>query len=248
MPIAAQPATIVVSSAEVPVPIRNDRDDAAPVQALPQGVAVVAAVRNQSVGMLSRPAAVAARDPDRVQGRVDERDFRRTGRGDMNSERNTLAVDHHHPLRTLAAGGGADVGAPFFADANEPSMNVFSHRSRPRASSWPRSARHIASQVPSSSHWRSRRQQVEPLGYPLGRSRHRAPVFRTQRIPSTTSRLLTRGRPPFGERRDSGRCRSIWAHCASVTRTLGLGTSTSAQCGTAASEKVQGLFASFTRF
>lgn len=34
----------------------------------------------------------------------------------------------------------------------------------------------MASHVPSSSHCRRRRQQVDPLGYPSGRSRHRAPV------------------------------------------------------------------------
>jgi hypothetical protein len=166
----------------------------------------------------------------------------------MYSHRNTLAVDHHHPLRTLAPLGFADVRAPFFADANEPSMNTCSQRSRPRASSWPRKARHMRSHVPSSSHCRRRRQQVDPLGYPSGRSRHRAPVFNTQRIPSTTARWLTRGRPPFDERRGRGRCGSILAHCASVTRTLGLGTSTSAQGSTAAREKVQELIAPFTRF
>jgi hypothetical protein len=166
----------------------------------------------------------------------------------MYSHRNTLAVDHHHPLRTLAPLGFSDLRAPFFAEANEPSMNVSSQWSRPRASSWPRKARHIRSHVPSSSHCRRRRQHVDPLGYPSGRSRHRAPVFKTQRIPSTTSRLLTRGRPPWGERRGRGRCGSILAHCASVTRTLGLGTSTSAQCGTAAFEKVQVLTTPVTRF
>ncbi len=153
---------------------------------------------------ISRSAASGAGGRARRAGRgrsssvgVDERDFRRAGRGDMYSQRNTLAVDHHHPLRTLAPLGLADVGAPFFAEANEPSMNVFSQRSRPRASSWPRKARHIRSQVPSSSHCRRRRQHVDPLGYPSGRSRQRAPVLSTQRMPSTTSRWLTRGRPPF---------------------------------------------------
>jgi hypothetical protein len=127
-------------------------------------------------------------------------------------------------------------------------MNVFSHDNRPRASSWPRNARHICSHVPSSSQRRSRRQQVEPLGYPSGRSRQRAPVLRTQRMPSTTSRLATRGRPPARERRGRGRCGSIFAHCASVSRTLRLATSTSGQVSTVAREKVQALIQSFTGF
>jgi hypothetical protein len=127
-------------------------------------------------------------------------------------------------------------------------MNVFSQSSRPRASSWPRKARHSRSQVPSSSHWRRRRQQVDPLGYPSGRSRHRAPVFSTQRIPSTTSRWLTRGRPPFRERRGRGRCGSILTHCASVSRTLRLANSTSGQLSTATRDKVQELIDAFVRF
>jgi hypothetical protein len=166
----------------------------------------------------------------------------------MYSQRNTLAVDHHHALRTLAPLGFSDVGAPFFADMNEPSMNVFSQSSRPRASRWPRNARHIASQVPSSSQCRKRRQQVAPLGYPSGRSRQRAPVLSTQRIPSTTARLLMRGRPPVRERRGRGRCGSILAHCASVSRTLRLAISTSGQGSTAVRKKVQVLIRPFTGF
>jgi hypothetical protein len=166
----------------------------------------------------------------------------------MYSQRKTRAVDHHHALRTLSPLGFADVSAPFFAEANEPSMNTVSQRIRPRASSWPRKARHIASHVPSSSHCRMRRQQVAPLGYPSGRSRHRAPVLRTQRMPSTTSRLPMRGRPPLRERRGRGRCASMWAHCASVNRTLGLATSTSGQGSTATRAKVQELIGPFTGF
>jgi hypothetical protein len=127
-------------------------------------------------------------------------------------------------------------------------MNAVSQRIRPRASSWPRKARHMASHVPSSSHCRIRRQQVDPLGYPSGRSRHRAPVFSTHRIPSTTARWLMRGRPPLRERRGRGRCGSMWTHCASVTRTLRLAMSTSGQGSTAARDKVQELIRPFTGF
>jgi hypothetical protein len=166
----------------------------------------------------------------------------------MYSQRNTLAVDHHHALRTLSPLGFADVGAPFFADANEPSMNTCSHPIRPRASSSSRNARHMANQVPSASHCRKRRQQVDPLGYPSGRSRQRAPVLRTHKIPSTTSRWLTRGRPPVRERRGRGRCGAIFAHCASVSRTLRLATLTSDQRSTATREKVQALIGPFNGF
>jgi hypothetical protein len=230
MTVAAQQASIFMAAGLVVLAVGHDDGDAASPETLAHRVAVIPAIPNQTIWLLTRAAAPVPRNADGLQRRVDERDFRRAGRGDMNSQRNTLAVDHHQPLRTLAPRGLADVGAPFFAEANEPSMNVFSQRSRPRASSWPRKARHIRSQVPSSSHCRRRRQQVDPLGYPSGRSRQRAPVLSTQRMPSTTSRWLTRGRPPFGERRARGRCGSIFAHCASVNRTLRWRMRTSGQC------------------
>ena len=90
-PITAQVTAIVVAAAEVPIPVRDDRGHAAPVQTLAQRIAVVATVSNQPVRLLPRPTAVAPRDADGVQRGVHERDFGRTGRGDMNSERKTLA-------------------------------------------------------------------------------------------------------------------------------------------------------------
>ena len=248
MAVSPQETTIFMPARLVVLAVRHDDGDAASAEALAQGIAVVSPIADQALGVLSRTATTGARNLDGLQHRFDERDFRGAGRGDMYSQRKTLAVDHHHPLRTLAPLGLADVSAPFFADANEPSMNTCSQRIRPRASSWPRKARHIRSHVPSSSHCRSRRQQVDPLGYPSGTSRQRAPVFNTQRIPSTTARWLTRGRPPLRERCGRGRCGSIFVHCASVSRTLRLATSTSTQCRTAAIEKVQVLSVPVTRF
>jgi hypothetical protein len=245
MSIPSQVATVLVPAHNPVVTIGHDHRDPSARQAFAQGVTVVGAIRNQSIGVAQ--AAVPSH-PDGLQRRVNERDFGGSGRGDMYSHRNTLTVDHHHPLRTLSPLGFTDLRAPFFADANEPSMKACSQRIRPRASSWSRNARHIANQVPSSSHCRSRRQQVEPLGYPAGKSRHRAPVFNTQRIPSTTSRWLTRGRPPRRERRVRGRCGSIFAHCASVSRTSRLATSTSDQRSTATREKVQALIGPFNGF
>lgn len=237
--ITAQMAPVFVWSHRSVFPIRHDQRDPTGGQARAQRVTVVAAVGDDPRRLLARTAGRSSRHGDGVQRRFEERDFRRGGRGDMYSQRKTLAVDHHHALRTLAALGFPDVRAPFFAGANVASTNTFSQRSRPRASSWPRKARHIASHVPSSSHWRNRRQHVDPLGYPSGRSRHRAPVRSTQRMPSTTERVSTRGRPPRGDRTDAGRCGSIFAHCASVSRTLRLGMRTSGKLSTRTAIKVQ---------
>jgi len=63
----------------------------------------------------------------------------------------------------------------------------------------------MRSHVPSSSQRFNRRQHVAGLGYSLGRSHHRAPVFSTQRMPSITARLPIQGRPPRRLRGSRGR-------------------------------------------
>jgi hypothetical protein len=119
-------------------------------------------------------------------------------------------------------------------------MNAVSHCNRPRSSSSAMIARQIRSHVLSSSQRFSRRQHVDGLGYSAGKSRQRAPVFSTQRMPSMTPRWLAQGRPPRWDRGIGGRSGSILAHCASVKRTLRLATSaTSGQCGTKSAIKVQ---------
>jgi hypothetical protein len=58
-------------------------------------------------------------------------------------------------------------------------MKTSSQSTRPCASSCPRNARQTRSHTPCVSHCCSRRQHVDGLGYSDGRSRHRAPVFKT---------------------------------------------------------------------
>jgi hypothetical protein len=133
------------------------------------------------------------------------------------SQRNTLAVDHHHPLRSLAFFGFSHAVAPFFAGAKLPSMKHSLQSNWPRWSSWARKALQRSSQTSCSSQSRSRRQQVEPLAYCLGTSSQGAPVRNTQRIPSNTRRSSTRGLPPRLEGLYRGSNDSIWAHCSSVS-------------------------------
>lgn len=248
VPIPSQQPPILIGPIHAHRAIRADQGDPARRQPSPQSVTVVRSIGNQSPRVAARRPAAGPGHGDRGQRRIDERRLAGRGRGDANSQRYTRAVDHHHALRALAAARVADGRAPFFAGTKVASMNACSHCNRPRASSWLRNVRHSRSQTPSASQSRRRRQQVLPLGYPSGRSRHRAPVRSTQRIPSTTSRCPTRGRPPLGARGLRGRCGAIFAHCASVSRTLRLATSTSGEGSTAASRQVQVLFKSSPRF
>jgi hypothetical protein len=134
-----------------------------------------------------------------------------------NSQRNTLAISQNHPLRTLAPLGFSHGQAPFFAGAKLPSMKVSSQRSRPRRSSCDSKVRHISSSAPCSSQSCKRRQQVDPLGYCRGRSRHRAPVRNTHKTPSKQALLSAHGRPRPSRRRLSfGKSGSNFFHCLSV--------------------------------
>jgi len=187
------------------------------MQAFPERITVVAFVCNEPSRIFSRPTAALSRHGDGVQGLVDQRHFRWGRRVQVVSQRNTLAVDHHHPLRALAPAGGADTTAPFFAGAKLPSMKASDQFNWPRSSNSARRARHAFNQTSCSSQSLSRRQQVEGLGYVLGRSAQGAPVRGIQRMPSKTLRLSLHGRPPRRDTFGFGKSGSIFFHCASVS-------------------------------
>ncbi len=181
-----------------------------------QRIAIIRPIGDQPLRLLLGSSSSSAWYGDRVQCFLDERDFPGGRRVQVVSQRKTLAVDHHHPLRSLAALGLADAGPPFFAGAKLPSMNTSLQSNWPRSSNSDKNARQTFNQTPRSSQSLSRRQQVEELGYRLGRSPHGAPVRRTQRMPSNTARSSAQGRPPRRERRSFGNTFSIRSHCSSV--------------------------------
>jgi hypothetical protein len=239
--INPQAPAIFIPAVHPILAIRTDPRDAAFGEALSQRVAVVGAIPDQALRL-----APVRRHPRR-QGLVDERDLGRRGRGEAYSQRNTLTLHQYHALCAFPALGRADVGAPFFAGAKVPSMNAVSHASLPRSSSSVRNARQMRSHVPSSNQRCKRRQHVAGLGYSAGKSRHRAPVLSTHRMPSITARASTQGRPPRAVRGIRGSSGSIWAHCASVNRTPRLATrTTSGQRSTKFVHEVQVLIYEFT--
>ena len=136
-----------------------------------------------------------------------------TGRGKGHSQRNTLAISHHHELRPLATLGFPDFRAPFFAETKVPSIKHSAQSIWPFLSSSLMKVRQIFSQTPSSSHFFKRLQHVLGLGYLSGKSFHLAPVLRIQRIPSNTKRLFFQGRPLLFNFGSNG---SIFFHCFSI--------------------------------
>jgi hypothetical protein len=72
----------------------------------------------------------------------------------FDSDRNALAVDHHHALRTFPAMCFAGCRAPFFAVMNVASRKASSQSSNRRWSRMDNSFCQAARQIPSSSHVR----------------------------------------------------------------------------------------------
>ena len=203
--IAAQGSAVLQRGAHAAASVRANQLDMASLKAYPQLVAVVSAISYQMPRGMGQEQL--------VERRLQKGYFPRRGAGKVASQRNTRAVDHHHPLRSLALLGFSDASAPFFAGAKLASAKASLQSSRPRSLNSARNARQILSQISSSSHCWSRRQQVLALGYTSGRSRHRAPVFNTQRMPSKTCRLSAQGRPRLSSFGNSG---SMRRHCPSV--------------------------------
>jgi hypothetical protein len=132
------------------------------------------------------------------------------------SQRKTRAVDHHHPLRSLAPLGLADPGAPFFAGAKLPSRKASLQLIWCRSLSSPRKVRQIFSQTSCSSQSRNLRQQVEGEGNSSGKSCQRAPLRNIHKMPSSTLRSGAGGRPPRGRDGRRGSNGRIFSHWASV--------------------------------
>jgi hypothetical protein len=199
--------------------MRRKKIDTTFPQALAKRVAVVSFVADHSLGTCSRPPRSFLGDFDLLECLFGEPDLCWRSRVGIASQRKTLAIDHHHALRSLSPFGFSDSRAPFFAGKKLASINASSQSSTPLASNSERKARHISLKTSASNHSFRRRQHVEGCGYLSGRSFHLAPVLSIHRIASNTKRSSALGLPPFGRGGDFGTRGSILAHCSSVKYT-----------------------------
>jgi hypothetical protein len=214
--ITSQLSAIMVFLLFVVAPVRANQFNTTCLELPSQRVTVISFVGNQSLRLFSRTTSTFAWHSNVIQRFFEELDLRRGRRVQVVSKRNTLAVDHHHPLRALAPLGLTDAFAPFFAGAKLPSTNASDQSNWPFSSSSERKARHASSQISCSSQGLSLRQQVEGLGYRFGKSAQGAPVRRIQRMPSKTLRLSAQGLPPFLLDFGFGKNFSIFFHCSFV--------------------------------
>jgi hypothetical protein len=177
-------------------------------------IAAIGTICKQSFGARSRSSRAISWHFDFDHYGINKYYFVRGCRGNNASQRNSLAVDHHRPLRSIAPFGFPNPKAPFFDGAKLSSMKASSRSKSDFSSKSAKDFRHTSSQTPLSSHNRNSHQQADELEYSLGRSFHRAPVLNIHRMPSSTCRLSAGGRPtwPFWGFGDNG---SIFFHWAS---------------------------------
>jgi hypothetical protein len=175
--------------------MRTDQFDSTSSQALAKMLRIISAITDEPLRTSAGTPRSGTGHLHGIQGFFGKGDLRGRGAKESASQRNTLAVCHHHPLRTFATFGFTHAEPPFLAAAKLPSINTSLQLSFPCSSSSQRKSRHRVNHTSSSSQSRSLRQQVLALGYFLGRSRQRAPLRSTHRMPSRTARSSALGRP-----------------------------------------------------
>ena len=126
-PLAPQLATVLPWGFHPMAAMGADQLHAPLRQSLPPWVRVPGLVVARTRRLLARPTGAVARDGNGVPGRLRQGHVRRGRRVQGGSHRHTLAVDHHHPLRTCATCGLSDAG-PLVS----PGQSCRQHRLPPR--------------------------------------------------------------------------------------------------------------------
>ncbi len=221
--VAAQLAPILEAPLHAVRSIGHAEVGAALPQAATQRITIVAAIRNDPPQAGARSSSPRPRHPYPRQRALRQLVLGRAGGRELYSQRNALAIDHHHALRALATAGFAHSSAPFLAVMKVASRKASFQSSNLRRSISANSCCQACNQTPCSSQCCRRRQQVTPLGYGRGTSRQRAPLRSTHRMPSQQARLQAQGRPRWSRRlRGGGKKCSIFAHCLSLSTMLTL--------------------------
>lgn len=215
--VSPQLSSVFIQSVFGARSVRDDEIDSSGQKTFSMGVTVIPSISDYSFRLASRSPWPFLRDSDFVERLFEQCDFCSRCRLKVESDWNSLALRCDHPFGSFAFLGRTDAKPPFFAGEKLPSTKNSCHSNRCFSSSDPKKTCQTLSQMPCFSQFTSLRQHVAGLGYSCGRSIQGAPVFRTQRIPSRTSRLLRRGRPPRLLGFSDGRRGEIFSHNSSET-------------------------------
>src|SRR4030042_6152741 len=112
--ITSQLTPIIILLPLIVAPVRANQFNASLGQTLSQWVAVISPVGNQASGIFPWASSAWAPDSNIFYRFFEQRDLRWGRRVQVVSQRNTFAVDHHHPLRFLAPFCLSSPISPFF--------------------------------------------------------------------------------------------------------------------------------------
>jgi len=211
--VSSQLASILRSGFDPVRSMRCDQFNALGSQLLIQRIAIISPIANQPLRNFH--------DKSRCESCFHKGDFMRRSRRNVDGDRKTMAVCQRHDLRTFAPLGLSNCPPPFLATTKKPSMKHSDRSRSPRSFKSLASACKIFSSTPSFLHSWKRRWQVAGDGYRSGKSCQAAPVRSTHKMPASTSRLSTLGRPlPSSLGSFSGIKGFRIAHCSSV-RSIG---------------------------
>ena len=122
--VSSQRTSILQRKLSTILAMRADQSNAAIEQSPAQWIAVVSSIGNDAKRSAFGSPPTGARHSNLGQGRFGQGYFRGRCRGKLASQRNTLAVCHHHPLRSFAFLCFSHAEPPFLAGAKLPSMNA----------------------------------------------------------------------------------------------------------------------------
>lgn len=209
------------------------RRDAPCAAGLAAGCVIIGLVGMELFGPAAGTATALADGAHRVQHRFQQTAVVAVGRAQANGERDAVRVDQKMTLAARAAAIGrvrAGLFAPLFA-----ATAALSKAQRDQSMALARPSRSSStwcslSQIPTRCQSRSRRQQVIPQPQPISRGSisQGMPDLSTNRIPVSTARSETGGRPPLGRGRGGGSRGAISAHSVSGTSGLAMSRPTDA--------------------
>jgi hypothetical protein len=215
------------SAAVLGVSFREHWFDAALAELLAVRLGVVSAVALHDVGPLPGPSRLAGNRGNGVDQRRQLRDVMHVGAGEDRRQRNACGVGDEVMLAAAFAAIGR-VRPGFLPPVTALSM-ALSARDRDQsmrsaACNFESSNRCNSCQTPACCQSRSRRQQVMPHPQPIsrGKSSQAMPVFSTNKMPASASRLPIGGRPPCGERFCGGNSGETSSHNSSETSGLAI--------------------------
>jgi len=121
--IAPQRASVLKDNSTA-APMRTDQLNSTGRQALTEALGVVSPITNEPLWAGAGTTCPRTGHLHCPQGFFGKGDLRGRGAKESTSQRNTLAVCHHHPLRTFATFGFTHAEPPFLAAAKLPSINT----------------------------------------------------------------------------------------------------------------------------